>query len=151
MKYSGIEQTNLINSEKPVLILIQGIPGSGKSTLAKHLADINRINYYEADNWFMINGEYKFNKNELKDAHRFCQLCAKNDLRQGKHCIVSNTSLSDNELKPYYDWSKEGLCNIFLIRKETNYGSIHNVPEDCIERMKEKLKGCTYKPDLIIK
>jgi Tfp pilus assembly pilus retraction ATPase PilT len=39
-----------------VLYLVRGIPGSGKSTFAKTLSG----EYYEADMFFMVDGEYKF-------------------------------------------------------------------------------------------
>jgi len=50
------------------LILLRGLPGSGKSTLAKSLDGI----HIEADQFFMIDGEYRFDASKLKDAHNYC-------------------------------------------------------------------------------
>jgi uridine kinase len=46
---------------KPTLYLIRGVPGSGKSTFAQSLLDkfvVQRM--YEADQYFVQNGEYQF-------------------------------------------------------------------------------------------
>ena len=52
------------------LFLVRGLPGAGKSTFVKHLGDCVHL---EADMYFLKNGEYVFNKDELKDAHLWCQ------------------------------------------------------------------------------
>jgi len=51
------------------LFLLRGVPGSGKSTLAKSLGGI----HMEADQYFMENGEYKFDASKIKNAHEYCQ------------------------------------------------------------------------------
>jgi len=51
------------------LFLLRGLPGSGKSTLAKSLGGIN----IEADQYFMVDGEYKFDSSKIKLAHNYCQ------------------------------------------------------------------------------
>ena len=38
------------------LYIVRGVPGSGKSTFAKTLGGT----HFETDNYFMIDGEYKF-------------------------------------------------------------------------------------------
>ena len=53
------------------LLLVRGLPGSGKSTLAKNL-----IGYYfhvETDQFWMEDGEYKFDANRLGEAHACVQ------------------------------------------------------------------------------
>ena len=42
-----------------VLYLVRGLPGSGKSTFAKKLVHSDFL-VCEADKYFMVNGEYKF-------------------------------------------------------------------------------------------
>ncbi len=51
------------------LYLLRGIPGAGKSTLAKQLGDA----HFEADSYFMIDGEYQFDPTKLRKAHEWCQ------------------------------------------------------------------------------
>ena len=52
------------------LVLLRGLPGSGKSTAAKLF---NKAPHFEADMYFMKNGNYKFDFNGLKDAHNSCK------------------------------------------------------------------------------
>ena len=51
------------------LYLLRGLPGSGKSTLAKSIGGI----HIEADQYFMEDGEYKFDGSKIKLAHNYCQ------------------------------------------------------------------------------
>ena len=52
-----------------ILYIVRGIPGSGKSTFAKTLGGT----HFETDNFFMVDGEYKFDVTKLKVAHEWCQ------------------------------------------------------------------------------
>ena len=51
------------------LFLVRGISGSGKTTFAKELGGV----HFETDNYFMVDGEYKFDGTKLKEAHQWCQ------------------------------------------------------------------------------
>ena len=48
------------SSEGRNLYLLRGVPGAGKSTLAKQLG----CTHFETDTYFMVDGEYKFEKTE---------------------------------------------------------------------------------------
>lgn len=96
-----------------VLILLRGLPGSGKTTLAKALGGI----HVEADQYFMEDGEYKFDASKLKDAHGWCQSIVDSYLRNGfEKIIVSNTFTQEWEMKSYYDLAnKYGYQVVSLI------------------------------------
>ena len=51
------------------LYLLRGLPGSGKSTLAKSLGG----KHFEADMYFVRDGEYQFDVTKLKEAHEWCR------------------------------------------------------------------------------
>jgi len=140
------------------IILIRGIPGSGKSTLAYDLKDFfilsskygnkrveleNKVEVYEADQYFEDeNGNYNFNKHELKDAHKSCQRKTWeffNFYNEGI-VIVSNTFTTKKELIPYFEIAKEFNIIPQVILCEGNYKSIHNVPKETIERMKKRFE-----------
>lgn len=118
------------------LILIRGLPGSGKSTLAKKF-----INYrhFEADMFFYSEGNgYNYNADLIKDAHKWCQDSTWACLSNKINVVVSNTFTRKRELKPYFTIAKEFGIIPTVITAEGNFGNIHNVPEDTIQKMKER-------------
>jgi adenylate kinase family enzyme len=88
------------------LYLLRGIPGAGKSTLAKQLGDA----HFEADSYFMVDGEYKFDPTKLRKAHEWCQgqvelAMIQNHVTYGldsSDIVVSNTFTQEWEMKNYY-------------------------------------------------
>lgn len=129
---------------KPTLYLIRGLPGSGKSYLAETmkccLQHGNSCGHYEADMYFTYNkhNEYIFELSKLKDAHAWCFDLAHKCIATKNDCIVSNTFTTRKELQPYLDMAKEYGANVQLITCQGNFGSIHNVPEETIARMKAR-------------
>jgi predicted kinase len=122
------------------LTLIRGLPGSGKSTLAKALgADNNSINF-EADMYFMKNGQYVFDQSKLHSAHQWCFRQTDEYLGHNMSVIVSNTFTTQKECQPYIDLAKEKGIKLQIITVQGEFGSIHNVPEAAIERMKARFQ-----------
>ena len=110
------------------LTLIRGLPGSGKSTMAQSMG----ITHFEADMFFMKDGQYQFNHTKIKEAHEWCQNQTKKALNRGEQVVVSNTFVKKWEMQPYYD-----MCHdVSIITLTGNYGNIHGVPEEVIERMR---------------
>lgn len=116
------------------LYIVRGLPGSGKSTYAKSLG----IPHFEADMYFMRGGEYKFNPALLKRAHRWCFFNVGDLLDDGKDVVVSNTFTTHKEMEDYLDIAKEFNCDVVIVEMKTSYGSIHNVPEETLEKMKAR-------------
>lgn len=125
------------------LTLIRGIPGSGKSTRAKEIVDAYTV-ILEADEFFyMEDGTYNFNFKFLPDAHKLCQAQAAYFLHQGVDIIISNTSINLSEIKTYWDLAKRFGAEFEIINCTENYGSIHNVPEETINRMSQNFEPIT--------
>jgi predicted kinase len=127
----------------PTLTLIRGLPGSGKSTLAKcmyvyhpvYLYDQQSV-YYEADQYFVVNGVYKFDVTKLHSAHKWCYEATSASLKYGHNVTVSNTFTTLKELKPYFELAKQFSIVPNVILCQSNFGSIHNVPEETLTKMK---------------
>lgn len=120
----------------PTLILIRGLPGSGKSTLARQLTGSFHL---EADQYFVNSqGEYKFNPAKLKEAHENCFKNAEYYLGGGYSVVVANTFSRIWEMQPYIDLAHHLGIPLQVIECQGNFGSIHNVPEETIQRMKER-------------
>lgn len=123
------------------LTLIRGLPGAGKSTLAKNL--LGPFDFHcEADEYFKRpDGRYGFVREELRYAHQWCLNNAQDILDDWCNAIVSNTFTTYKELKPYIDYAKENGHEVEIITLTTNYGSIHNVPEETMKAMAARFES----------
>ena len=113
------------------LYLVRGVPGSGKSTFAKSLGIDD---HFEADMWFGDNGGFDHTK--LKDAHEWCQSMTQSALCCGRDVVVSNTFIKRWELQPYIDCALRYGYVVFEVTCFGNHKSIHNVPDEVVQRMK---------------
>lgn len=122
------------------LILIRGLPGSGKSTKAKELLDVGFVNdWFEADMFFMdINGEYRFDRDKIKDAHKWCQQMTKRSLKSGRSVVISNTFTRIWEMEAYIEVARFAKADVIVIECKGEYQNIHDVPEESLALMKER-------------
>lgn len=126
------------------LFLLRGLPGSGKTTLANQLCG----SLVEADRYFMVYGEYKFDASKLKEAHAWCKEQVQNWMETNgrgfdvPRIVVSNTFTQEWEMKPYYDLAREHGYMVFSLIVENRHGgkNVHNVPEDKIEQMRKRFE-----------
>jgi predicted kinase len=125
------------------LIIIRGIPGSGKSTKAREIISEREgsVDHFEADMFFERDGEYRFDPTKLKDAHEWCQNQTRASLEAGRDVIVSNTFVKRWEAQPYLDMAEELGADVKIIICKGEYGSVHGVPEDRIQIMKENFES----------
>lgn len=119
----------------PKLILVRGLPGSGKSTFAKSLVGFN---HFEADQYFYKDGVYKFDINYLCDAHERCQALTDEYLTAGQDVVVSNTFTTKKELVVYFEIAKKHGIILSVVLMQNNWGSIHGVPEETLQKMKNR-------------
>jgi len=123
------------------LYLIRGLPGSGKSTLAKTLSNLLGAIAWEADQYHMRNGVYHWKAENQYAAHKWCQEGARECMELGhKNVIVSNTSTTEKELKPYLEMADKYGYAVTSIIVENRHGnmSIHDVPEETMAKMKTR-------------
>ena len=126
------------------LYIVRSVPGSGKSTFAKSLGGT----HFEADMFFMKDGEYKFDMSKIKEAHNWCQdsvntaMIMNNTAGLNETIVVSNTFTQEWEMKPYFEMAELHEYRVFSIILENRHGGVneHNVPEDKIEQMKNRFE-----------
>ena len=127
------------------LILVRGISGSGKSSFAKKLKHIlesseHEVVHYETDDFFMKNGEYKFNPDNVHKYHLENQKRTFEALKN-PHIdvvIVSNTFVKLWELKPYMEYALNNNINVLIYEMQTEFKNEHGVTKDHIEKMKNR-------------
>ncbi len=127
------------------LYIVRGLPGSGKSTFAKRLL-LHKVVLAtrEADTFFYNEeGEYVYNPKRIREAHAWCQDQVFRLLKQvgdedSINVAVSNTFTQRWEMQPYIDFCEENGHTFTVIICEGNYGNIHGVPEETIEKMRKR-------------
>lgn len=126
------------------LYIVRGIPGSGKSTFAKTLGGT----HFETDEFFMVDGEYKFDPTKLKEAHRWCQdsvntaMILNHTAGLNNVIVVSNTFTQGWEMEPYFQMADTYGYKVFSVIVENRHGGIntHGVPEDKLQVMRDRFE-----------
>lgn len=127
------------------VIIMRGIPGSGKSTYASGLPQPNVV--VSADDYFLINGEYKFNVNDQARAHAMClrgYVAAINAWQRPALVVVDNTNILAADLAPYYSLAEAYGCDVKIVRcfvdpEIAMRRNVHDVPASVIWRMYQTL------------
>lgn len=121
------------------LFLVRGLPGSGKSTFAKAIGGP----VFEADQYFMVDGEYRFNPALLGAAHNHCKNNTEIAMRNGhKKVVVSNTFTQEWEMEAYYELAVKYGYQVFSIIVENRHNgvNVHGVPEEKLEQMRNRFE-----------
>ena len=143
---------------KKTLFLTVGCPGSGKTTYVNRV--MTKLNAWfglrcmdcSADEYFVgKDGKYNFDRTKLHQAHEYCKDRVRKALRSGCDFVaVSNTSTTHKERLPYIEMAKEWDYRVRIkyiggVDEESiklyAQRNIHNVPEESIRRMAERIKS----------
>lgn len=123
------------------LFLVRGLPGSGKSTFSKFLCRSEDI--CEADKFFMVEGQYRFDASRLKQAHEWCRSQVEARMQMDvDRIVVSNTFTREWEMAPYFELATKFGYSVFSVIVENRHGStsVHNVPAASIDAMKNRFE-----------
>ena len=126
------------------LYIVRGIPGSGKSTFAKSLGGT----HFEADMFFMEDGEYKYDMFKIKEAHKWCQdsvntaMIMNNTAGLNETIVVSNTFTQEWEMEPYFKMAELNEYRVFSIIVENRHEGTneHGVPDEVLTKMRERFE-----------
>ena len=126
------------------LIILRGVSGSGKSTVAEIFSD-GLWPICEADTFhYTEDGVYNWKPENIKAAHNWCKEQVLDFMvREFKKIIISNTSTSEKELKPYLELALEYGYQVISLVVENYHGnnSIHNVPQYVRDAQELRLRG----------
>lgn len=131
-----------------LLHIFRGVPGSGKSTAAAREVDeakalsLSVSGPFEADTYMVdADGKYAFNPKKLGFAHRRCQEDVRHAMFRGIEVVVtSNTNITFKEMQPYLDMAEEFGYEVQITVIESNFKSIHGVPDETIADMKRRFQ-----------
>lgn len=145
------EIVEMISKGFRVMVLMRGPPGSGKSHLSRALVDKTlgnsdyRNHVFGADDYFMVNGVYKFQPDRLDDAHRFNQNNVRAKAVAGwSPIIVDNTNMKHWEMHAYVQIASENGYLVQILEPVTHWRksaralaarNVHGVPEPKIKTM----------------
>lgn len=118
------------------LTLIRGLPGSGKSTMARKIALETGALHVEADMW--VDYSRPYTTEAARMAHAICQEQAHKSIHYGRDTVVSNTFTRQWEMQPYLDMAERTGAQVEIITATGDYGSIHDVPDEVIQAMRER-------------
>lgn len=130
------------------LYIVRGLPGSGKSTFAEALVSSDFL-VCEADKYFIVDGEYKFDATKLKQAHEWCRNKVETYMKDSlvndqfyREIAVSNTFTQEWEIEAYYKLAEQYGYMVFSIIVENRHGGVneHGVPADKLEQMKNRFE-----------
>ena len=121
------------------LILLRGLPGAGKTTFGLSIDAFTA----SADDYFDIYHKGKFKPHKIGAAHGWCRDLVEARMQSGWPTLtVANTFTQEWEMKPYIDMAIDYGYNVHSLIVENRHGStsVHNVPEDVIEKMKNRFE-----------
>ncbi|QOI68029.1 hypothetical protein vecB_091 [Escherichia phage VEcB] len=126
------------------LIILRGVSGAGKSTVAEIISE----GYWpicEADQYhYTENGAYDWKPENVGKAHAWCQSIVRDAMASNiKKIIVSNTSTTEKELKPYFTLAEEFGYQVISLVVENRHGndSIHEVPQHIRDQQEKRLRS----------
>jgi predicted kinase len=105
---------------KNQLILMRGVSGSGKSTMARKIAAMHDLSVIlSTDDFFMKDGEYRFDPSRLGEYH--AANVKRVETAMGDECpcvIVDNTNTQSWEMKPYVELAMEHGYDVQIVEPE---------------------------------
>ncbi len=134
------------------VIINRGIPASGKSSFAKEIVDTLSQKGLSAvrcstDDFFIVDGEYRFDETKLREYHLKNQNRFKQALKDEIDLVIcDNTNIEPWEANTYYELAKENnYCVILMdfeardlpshIDAQSNDDYMHNIPSGILENM----------------
>jgi predicted kinase len=134
---------------KHTVFIMRGLPGSGKSTLVKEIHSfywngVGNPLVASADDYFMVDGEYRYDRSKIGDAHKWCMQRFLENLKDVGPYFVDNTNITIEELRKYVVLAKAYSSFVYIITLDIDIETSlkrnkHNVPKSVIEKMYAKV------------
>jgi predicted ABC-type ATPase len=124
------------------LVILRGASGSGKSTFAEFLKSLGGFSHhFETDNYFYVDGVYKFDPKKLGENHAKCFADFQKAINNNDgNVILSNTSCKIWEFKKYKDYAESKGFRVFVLAMSQQFQNTHGVPEEKVAQMKKNFE-----------
>jgi predicted kinase len=126
------------------VVIMQGVSGSGKSTYVA--AEFPEATVVSANDYFMHDGEYRFDGSLLQKSHEFCWRQFLAALQRGDSLIVvDNTNTTAIEISPYmlpaesFGYSVE-IITLDVQPYEAADQNIHGVPHRTVYAQNNRIR-----------
>jgi predicted kinase len=129
----------------PTITIYRGLPGSGKSTAAERAGHEIIL---EADQFFVVDGEYRHDPQKQRDAQDYCLAMARFWLYRGRDIAVANTFVRQSDIDDYIWIARKYGATVKVVKCSGDYGSIHGVPDSKIARMRLMWERVRIPPDV---
>jgi predicted kinase len=139
------------------VIVLQGCSGSGKSTYAQKLITaakelgIQTAHIVSADDYFIEQGEYKFDQTKTGEAHAWCMRNFVGHISAQPEfglVVVDNTNPGVIDIAPYmavataYGWKAE-IHRILCDTEMAIARNVHGVPAPQVQKTADRIAGYT--------
>ncbi len=119
-------------------IILRGLPGSGKSTLAALMAAEHGYLHLEADQHFIVGGEYRFDPSRVADAHAVVARDALAALQAGRRVAIANTHVRLWEMAAIVGAAQIAGKSHCFVECMGEWANIHAVPEPALAGMRAR-------------
>jgi predicted kinase len=119
-------------------VVLRGLPGSGKSTLAQRLAAEHGFLHLEADQHFVVNGQYQFDPARAADAHAVVARDALAALQSGRRVVVANTHVRLWEMAAVVGAARLVGRSQCFIECGGAWPNVHGLDQSMIESMRKR-------------
>lgn len=120
------------------LLILRGLPGSGKSTLAAHLASAHDYLHLEADQHFLVDGQYRFDPSRVADAHAVVARDALAALQAGGRVVVANTHVRLWEMAAVVGAAQLAGKAFCFVECCGVWANVHEVPQAAMDGMRRR-------------
>ena len=130
-----------------LMVIMRGVPGSGKSYAASRIARDNNMIVCSTDDYFMVDGEYRFDPKKLGEYHNLNFKRVEALVQKGKKVVVDNTNTKLWEFEKYITLARNYGYEVIIIEpntpwcrdaKECAVRNSHGVPEAVIHGMLDR-------------
>jgi hypothetical protein len=119
-------------------VVLRGLPGSGKSTLAERLVLEHGFVHFEADQHFVVHGEYRFDPARAADAHAVVARDTLAALQAGRRVVVANTHVRLWEMAAVLGAARLAGRTLCFAECLGAWPNVHGVSEIVIEAMRAR-------------